>query len=82
MIDQNTPSFDEWVEYCFTRGYREFKNDPDLPKPSDPRESHRFDHIDRLVITDYLIALLNRPVSSPIGTPMTRSVMGYGFSLA
>jgi hypothetical protein len=61
MEGHDTPTFDEWVEYCFTRGEREFRDDPDLPAMSDPRASNRFHCMAPIVMAEYFIKLFESP---------------------
>ncbi len=61
MENRQVPTFDEWVEYCFTRGYREFNRDPDLPESDDADTASRFLCLNPVTLGEYLIALFGAP---------------------
>jgi len=61
MENRQVPTFDEWVEYCFTRGYREFNRDSSLPESGDADTASRFLCLNPVALGEYLIALFEAP---------------------
>ncbi|TVQ34601.1 MAG: hypothetical protein EA376_00015 [Phycisphaeraceae bacterium] len=62
MNNTETPSFEEWVHYCFTQGYSDFHTEPD----ADHYEAHeqrrqRFVDIDPKALSEHIIRLFSNP---------------------
>lgn len=56
-----SPSFDEWVHYCFTLGYADFNgSSSDSDEVVDARRD-RFCNMDRQLLTSHLIRLFESP---------------------
>ena len=57
----NPPSFEEWVEYCFVHGQRDFNGtSKDSPEAIEQREN-RFLLMDRVLVVGYLTRLFEKP---------------------
>lgn len=61
MTSPQSPTFDQWVHYCFTQGRSDFKGiSPDGDAAREARES-LFHGIDRTLLTTYLTRLFESP---------------------
>ncbi|MCA9277545.1 MAG: hypothetical protein H6815_02005 [Phycisphaeraceae bacterium] len=62
MCNDQTPTFEEWVEYCFTQGYADFSGySEDIDTPAADVREIRFHRIHDETLTDYLIRLFVAP---------------------
>ena len=67
MQRPSMPSFDDWVTYCFTRGYADFagrdRTDPieNVDEVVDAELQDRMLDLDAVLLTEYLIRLFHSP---------------------
>lgn len=62
MHDQPPPSFDEWVDYCFTKGYADFgcrERSPEY-EAAEKREQ-RFCWLNPVILAEYVVRLFESP---------------------
>jgi hypothetical protein len=62
MQKVSTPSFDEWVEYCFTQGYPDFHSEYGSPGyDAVEARTERFVRLDPTVLATYMVQLFRSP---------------------
>lgn len=60
MREQAPPSFDEWVEYCFTQGYADFRS-ADIEDEAYVAREERFLGLDPVLLAGYIVRLFRAP---------------------
>jgi hypothetical protein len=61
-MGDGTPSFDEWVDYCFTRGHADFHADDEGPDSrACAARIRRFVDLDPNCLADYVVRLFSDP---------------------
>ena len=62
MPGDREPGFDEWVDYCFTRGYSDFHADWEGPDAAElEAREDRFLRLDPPLLASHMIKLLESP---------------------